>query len=299
MTIPRALLQGVLGLVHSTNGHPGVARTLLLVKGKYRWPTVAQDVREYVLSCGCRRRKRARSQRVALMPARLLWPWEALEMDLQDMKQVSSAGNTYMLVVVDRASRSVFAYPLESKDSVGVARKLLELFLTFGVPLSIRGDAGGEFAAKVVAYLCQWLRVQLDHGPADHPRSQGGMERMGGWLQEVSAELWKSWPARWDEYARAACWIQTTTPDPCLPPGGTPFRILFGRDALTNLDAVTPALDGDGFRTGLDNFVAEKHQTFLELRGILKRQEDKNGRRVRTTQLLCGNPRASGREWET
>ena len=56
------------------------------------------------------------------MPARLLWPWEVLEMDLQDMKQVSSADNRYMLVVVDRASRFEFAYPLESKDSVGVAR---------------------------------------------------------------------------------------------------------------------------------------------------------------------------------
>ena len=123
-----------------------------------------------------------------MMPARLLWPCEVLEMDLQDMKQVSSAGNRYMLVVVDRVRRLVFAYPLESKDSVGVARKLLELLLAFGVPLSIRSDAGGEFTAKVVAHLCQWLRVQLDQGPADHPRSQWGVERMAG----GSRRYWRS-----------------------------------------------------------------------------------------------------------
>ena len=100
------------------------------------------------------------------------------------------------------------------------------------------------------------------------------------------AELCKSWSARWDEYVRTACWIQRTTPDPCLPSGGTPFRILFGRDAHTNLDALTPALD-DGFRTGMDNFVADKHQTFLELREILKkRQEDKNRRRVRLSAAI-------------
>ena len=52
LAIPRALVPGVLALVHSTYGHPGVARTLLLVKGMHGWPTVAQDVREYVLSCG-------------------------------------------------------------------------------------------------------------------------------------------------------------------------------------------------------------------------------------------------------
>ena len=96
------------------------------------------------------------------------------------------------------------------------------------------------------------------------------------------AELCKGWPRRWDEYVEAACWIQRKTPDPCLPSGGMPFQILFGRDARTNLDARTPVLDGDSFRTGLDNFVAKRQQSFLEVRGILEtRQEEKNRRRTR------------------
>ena len=94
-------------------------------------------------------------------------------MYLQDMKHIYSAGNRYMLIVVDRDSRFLFAYPLVSKDSAGVTRKLLELLLTFGVPMSIRSDEGGEFTAKVLAHLCQWLKVSLDHGHAGHPRSQG------------------------------------------------------------------------------------------------------------------------------
>ena len=118
---------------------------------------------------------------MAMVPARLLWPWEVLEMDLQDMKQVSSTGTRHRLVVVDRASRFLFAYPLEPKDSVGVARKLLEMLLTFEVPLPITTDAEGEFTGKVVTHLCQWVRVELDHGPTDHPCSQGAVKTMG-WL---------------------------------------------------------------------------------------------------------------------
>ena len=38
---------GILALVHSTFGHPGVARTTLLVQNKYCWPTLFKDVREY------------------------------------------------------------------------------------------------------------------------------------------------------------------------------------------------------------------------------------------------------------
>ena len=90
---------------------------------------------------------------MAKMPARLLWPWEVLEMDLQDMKHVSIAGNRYLLVVVDRGSRFAFAYPLQSNDSVGAARKLLGLLLTFGAPMSVRNDAVGKFTAAVIAHL--------------------------------------------------------------------------------------------------------------------------------------------------
>ena len=71
-------------------------------------------------------------------------------------------------------------YPLGSKDSVGLARKISELMLTFGMPMSTRSDEGGELTAKVVPHLSQWLKVPLDHGPAHHPRSQGAVERMGG-----------------------------------------------------------------------------------------------------------------------
>ena len=35
LAIPRMMIPGVLALVHSTFGHPGVARTTLLVQGKY------------------------------------------------------------------------------------------------------------------------------------------------------------------------------------------------------------------------------------------------------------------------
>ena len=37
-------------------------------------------------------------------------------------------------------------------------------------------------------HLC-WLRVLIDYGPAAHPRAQGAVERVGGWLQEVLLEL--------------------------------------------------------------------------------------------------------------
>lgn len=57
VTNSRVLVPGVLALVHSTFEHPGIARTTLLVSGKCSWPKLTRDVRDYVASSCCRRKK--------------------------------------------------------------------------------------------------------------------------------------------------------------------------------------------------------------------------------------------------
>ena len=58
VALPRTLVPGVLALAHGTFGHPGIARTTLIIADKYNWPSLKQDVRAYVRSCRCRLRKR-------------------------------------------------------------------------------------------------------------------------------------------------------------------------------------------------------------------------------------------------
>ena len=93
---------------------------------------------------------------------------------------------------MDRASKFLFAYPLPNKTAENAAKKLLELLLTFGIPLSLRSDLGTEFTAEVVQHLCKWLNVTIDYGPTDYPRAQGAVERLGGWIHETLVELCKS-----------------------------------------------------------------------------------------------------------
>ena len=243
---------------------------------------MCRDTREYVLSCRCRRRKRSRSQQIAMLPARFLEPWEVLEVDLQKFPNTSDAGNEYLLLVVDRASRFPFAYPLPSKEAHGVARLLLDLCLTFGVPSFIRADGGGEFTAAVVEHLCRWLKVPIKFGPADHPRGQGSVERAGAWMQDVLSELCKAWPTRWDEYVAAACWIKRTMPDPALPSAMTPFQLLFGRSPRTTLDMLIPQVDDTEATGGLSNSIENRRHNMREVAEALKKiHEDKEASRQR------------------
>ena len=196
------------------------------------------------------------------------------------MKVVSSKGNRYLLVVVDRASKFLFAFALPTKETVGVSRKLLELILIFGLPLSIRCDPGRENTSEIMEHLCRWLKVSLDFGPANHPRGQGTVERMGAVLSQLLSELCQSWPARWDEYVPIATWAHRMQPDESLPGHASPYQMLFGRSPRTPLDQMTPTLDNTNAALGLEPMIEETRRKHVEVTKILqKRQEEKNGHR--------------------
>ena len=284
IAVPHQLVPGVLALIPGTYGHTGSARTTLLIERKFHWPTLKRDVRDYVLSCPCRRRKRAWSKQLSMMPARLLQPWEVVQMDIQDMKVTSDKGNRYLLVVVDRASKFLAAFPLPTKDALSVSRKLLGLLLTFGLPFSIRTDMGSENVARVMRNLCNWLKIPLDYGPVNHPRAQGAVERMGGWLQEVLSLLCVSWPKRWDDYVPVAAWIHRVTPDPSLPGGASPYQILFGRPPRSHIDFLAQPLDDAAFGQGLERTVEAQHHLTQEIlakrQEVLTRQRERHNARI-------------------
>ena len=104
----------------------------------------------------------------------------------------SEAGNKYLLVVVERVSKFLFAYPLPNKTAENVAKKRFELLLAFEIPPSLRSDPGTEFTADFVLHLYKWLNATIDYGPSDHPRAEGVVERLGRWVYETLMELCKT-----------------------------------------------------------------------------------------------------------
>lgn len=77
-----------------------------------------------------------------MLPARFLQPWEVLAI-LQDMKVTFSSGDRYLLVVVDRRTKVLAAFPLSSKKVIEGRRKIPnKALLSFGLSLSIRCDPG-------------------------------------------------------------------------------------------------------------------------------------------------------------
>ena len=69
----------------------------------------------------------------------------------------------------------------------------------------------------------------------------------------------------------------TRYPRPSFISNPTPFRLLFARDARTQLDAITPVIDGVECKGGLDACVSDKRQAFREVcKALGKRQAAKD-----------------------
>ena len=180
-------------------------------------------------------------------------------------------------------SPSRFPYlPRERKESRNIYSRLC---LTFGIPWVLRGDGGREFNCDVVRHLCRWLRADIQFSPANHPRGQGAVERLGGWMLNMLAELCIAWSKRWDQHVSPACWIKRTLPDPTTPNNMTPFELLFGRKPRISPDIFVPLMDATDWSVGLDGFVENRRQIFREVRQAL---ETRHQSKV-NTQLKANN----------
>ena len=117
LTVPCSMVSELVALVHTFHGHAGVGAALALIRDRFHWPANARDTRLHDSSCGCNRQKRSRSQKIFTMPGRAVEPWETLEVDIFLMETTSWAGNKYVLLVVDRTSKSPFVFSLPSKGT--------------------------------------------------------------------------------------------------------------------------------------------------------------------------------------
>ena len=88
---------------------------------------------------------------------------------------------------------------LRSKTATEVANSLFQIFFIFGVPYILQSDNGREFRnSLILAVKMMWPDMNLVHGRARHPQSQGSVERsnadikkmLSGWMREKRSTNW-------------------------------------------------------------------------------------------------------------
>jgi len=108
-----------------------------------------------------------------------------VQIDLIDMQSLPCKYNgknyKFILNCQDHLTKFIHLRPLEAKTALCVSYELYFIFCEFGPPVILQSDNGTEFRNELVSSLkVLWPGLNIVHGRARRPQTQGSVEKSNG-----------------------------------------------------------------------------------------------------------------------
>ncbi|KAI2661364.1 Transposon Tf2-8 polyprotein [Labeo rohita] len=266
--VPEELRSEVIQWGHCSNVacHPGVNRTLHVVKQRFWWPLMARDVRSFVLACSmCGIGKTSNRPPDGLLqplpvPSR---PWSHIALDFVTALPPSQ-GNMVVLTVVDRFSKAAHFIPLPKLPSAKETAVTVvdHVFRLHGLPTDVVSDRGPQFVSKFWQEFCKLLGATVSLSSGFHPQTNGQTEKANQDLERTLRCMVTRNPSSWSqqlsmvEYAHNSLPVSST--------GLSPFECSLGYQT-----PIFPSLESEVAIPSAHAFVQRCHRTWTRARETL------------------------------
>ncbi|XP_041840373.1 uncharacterized protein LOC121639280 [Melanotaenia boesemani] len=194
LVVPESARDVVLTLGHSVPwaGHLGKHKTTARIRRHFHWPGLRSDVIQFCRSCPqCQKTSARGPSRAPLQPLPVIGtPFERLGMDIVGPVEKSKAGNRYMLVITDYATKYPEVFPLKSVYKL----------------LGIRG-------MRTTPY---------------HPQTDGLTERFNQTLKQMLRKFVDDTGSDWDQWLPYLLFAYREVPQAST--GFSPFELLYGHE---------------------------------------------------------------------
>uniref|UniRef100_A0A8C6NUN6 Gypsy retrotransposon integrase-like protein 1 n=1 Tax=Nothobranchius furzeri TaxID=105023 RepID=A0A8C6NUN6_NOTFU len=189
--------------------HPGVGRTVALIRRSFWWSSLYRDVKESGSAChACAQQKGTNQSPAGLLsplpvPSR---PWSHIALDFVCGLPLSH-GFSVILTIVDRFSKACHLVPLKALPSSAVTAQLLikHIFRLHGIPTEILSDRGPQFVSRIWKEFATALGARVALTSGFHPQTNGQCERMN---QELGSKLrcvYATNPSTWSDHL---AWVE-------------------------------------------------------------------------------------------
>jgi len=238
--VPQAYTQLIIKAAHCTPyaGHVGITKTLNRITDKYWWPSMREEVHQFIYTCTTCQRSKDPPKMYKIQPERQQWqvpdrPNQRIHMDLFGPLKTSGQGNKYVMVITDAFSKYAVAKAINNKDANTVAEALFtEWICRFSCPKVIVSDNGKEFINSVMKHLLQRLGIRHFKTSVGHPQTNAAAETFNRTIINYMKSMlndntldWETWipsmllayNTRIHEATKTTPFFLTYSMDPSLP----------------------------------------------------------------------------------
>ncbi|KAJ8342593.1 hypothetical protein SKAU_G00325210 [Synaphobranchus kaupii] len=195
---PNAIIEVICRAAHGV-GHSARGEMMREIQKHWFIPKLTEYVTSMILRCKiCQEvnKKKGIPTTPGSMPPPV-GPFTHLVMDYVDMID-RAEGKRYCLVIIDRFSRWVEAFPTAHADSKTVAKALArEIFPRFGVCQTLSCDNGSHFTSDMIADVCKMTGIQQKFSCVYHPQAAGIVERCNGTLKTKLQKICRQTGMNW------------------------------------------------------------------------------------------------------
>jgi len=188
--VPPNCRSSVLNTCHDSPsaGHFGFKKTFFLTNRDFWWPSIKEDIKDYVRSCEicCRSKDTKHKPYGFLKPLEIPdRPWTCISMDfITDLP--TSNGFTCILVIVDRFTKMGHFIPFSNVPSSEDTAKAFmnSVFRLHGLPNEILTDRGTQFTSKFWTSICKSLKISTTFSSPFHHQTNGLTERVNSVVEQ-------------------------------------------------------------------------------------------------------------------
>jgi hypothetical protein len=236
IVLPAQMREKVVVALHETFGHPGVKRTLRVIRSRVWWPFMKKTATEILGRCQtCLFNKEIPHRGAQHIPDNGSHMWHSWQMDLVHLHKARS-GKEKALVFYERLGRDVEAFATTADCNTTQVLNIIffEMVPRKGWPRRIYVDRGSNFISQDARAWFKKMGIELCTADAHMHTAVGGCERFNHTLREIARAAHFDHGFEWDVMLPLIVFwyrqlVQSAT-------GFSPFYMDHGRDAVSPWD---------------------------------------------------------------
>lgn len=233
LVIPRSQTLEILKQCHDNAlaGHMGLKRTYALIRERFFWRNMRDEIIKYVQTCDkCQKRKASNKRSQGFIePIPIAEDvFDNIGIDLIDKLPISRTGKNSILVMTDNLSKYVVTVNLQDGLADTINTAIFEHFITkFGCPKTIISDRGSNLTSMENNNFFNSLGIKRITTTAYHPQANGQTERFNRVIGAQLAMFVEKSQRDWCKFVPALTFAYNVSKHSVT--NVTPYELVFAR----------------------------------------------------------------------